>query len=314
MEKQTAPLTINTTHLTRRFGEVTAVDNLTLQVPAGCIFGFLGPNGAGKTTTIRLLLGLLEPDDGRAEILGCDTQTQATAIRNQTGVLLEHNGLYERLSVADNLEFFARIWRIPTAERQTRIKDLLGHFDLWNRRRDFAGTLSRGMKQKLAIARALLHRPALVFLDEPTAGLDPAAAIDLREHLLALSKQEKVTVFLTTHNLLEAEQLCNQVGVIRDGKLIANGTPKELLDARRTPRVEILGAGFEESLIATLQQRPEVAAVALQNGKLALTLQEGADLTPLLTLLAQAGARIEEVHKDGGNLEELFLTLMQEAV
>ena len=156
--------------LTRDFATVRAVDRLALQVPAGIVFGFLGPNGSGKTTTIRLLLGLLEPTVGRAAVLGFDTRTQGAEVRARAGALLEHPGLYERLSAADNLEFYGRVWRLPPAERQARRKELLRHFDLWDRRHEVVGTWSRGMKQKLAVARTMLHRPPLIFLDEPTAG------------------------------------------------------------------------------------------------------------------------------------------------
>src|SRR5689334_15183911 len=164
-------LAIRAQGLTRTFETVRALDDLSLEVPAGSVFGFLGPNGAGKTTTIRLLLGLIDASAGRAEVLGLDPGTAGAEIRARTGALLEHNGLYERLSAEDNLEFYGRIWHIPTAERKARIQELLTHLALWERRRDQAGKYSKGMKQKLAVARALLHRPVIAFLDEPTTGL-----------------------------------------------------------------------------------------------------------------------------------------------
>ena len=198
---------IQTHALTRDFGAVRAVDSLTLEVPTCIIFGYLGPNGSGKTTTIRLLLGLLEPTSGKAEVLGFDTRTQAEAIRVRSGALLEFAGLYERMSAQDNLDLYGRIYRMPAPARQARIKELLTHLDLWERRRDQVSTWSRGMKQKLAVARALFHHPPLVFLDEPTAGFDPIAAAALREDLASLVAREGVTVFLNTHNLSEAEKL-----------------------------------------------------------------------------------------------------------
>src|SRR6476659_11368683 len=169
---------IHTEHLSRFFGTVNtvkAVDDLSLEVPAGIVFGFLGPNGAGKTTTIHLLLGLLEPTKGRASVLGFDTRTQADEIRARSGALLEFAGLYERMSAEDNLDFYGRIYHIPAHERRARSKELLTHLDLWDRRKDAVGKWSRGMKQKLAVARALFHHPPLIFLDEPTAGFDPVA-------------------------------------------------------------------------------------------------------------------------------------------
>ena len=191
---------IRTEHLSRFFSTVKAVDDLSLEVPAGIVFGFLGPNGAGKTTTIHLLLGLLEPTRGQAYVLGFDTRTQADEIRTRIGALLEFAGLYERMSAEDNLDFYGRIYHMPAAERRARIKELLTHLDLWDRRRYPVGKWSRGMKQKLAVARALLHHPPLIFLDEPTAGFDPVAAAALRNDLASLVAREGVTVFLNTHN------------------------------------------------------------------------------------------------------------------
>jgi len=305
-------IAIHTENLTRDFSTVRAVDSLTMEVPTGGIFGFLGPNGAGKTTTIRLLLGLLEPTGGRAEVLGFDTRTQANGIRLRTGALLEHPGLYERLSAEDNLEFYGRVWHLPTNERRARIKELLTHLGLWERRKESVRTWSRGMKQKLAVARTLLHRPSLIFMDEPTAGLDPVAAAALREDLLALAAREKVTVFLTTHNLAEAEKLCARVGVIRQGKLLAVGHPDELRARSGAPRAEVIGRGFDEKLLALLRARPEVAAADLQNERLLIDLRGEADVAPLVSLMVSAGAEVEEVRKGKASLEEVFLTLMEE--
>jgi len=305
-------IAIRTEDLTRNFSSLCAVDGLSLEVPAGTIFGFLGPNGAGKTTTIRLLLGLLEPTRGRAEVLGLDTRTQAEAIRERTGALLEHHGLYERLSAEDNLEFYGRIWHLPAGERRTRIQDLLTHLGLWERRKETVGSWSRGMKQKLAVARALLPRPQLIFLDEPTAGLDPVAAASLREDLAALATREGVTVFLTTHNLAEAEKLCGQVAVIRQGKLLAVGHPDQLRSKGSAPKVEIVGRGFNEETLARLRSRPEVAEADLRNGHLQIELRGDTDVAPLVRLLVNAGVQVEEVHKGKASLEEVFLTLMKE--
>jgi len=305
-------IAIRTKDLTRDFSTVRAVDGLTIEVPAGIIFGFLGPNAAGKTTTIRLLLGLLEPTSGRAEVLGFDTRTQADEIRSRTGALLEHSGLYERLSAEDNLEFYGRVWHLPAAERQARIKELLTHLDLWERRKESVGTWSRGMKQKLAAARALLHRPSLIFMDEPTAGLDPVAAASLRQDLLTLAERENVTLFLTTHNLAEAEKLCGKVGVIRQGKLLAVGHPDELRARSGAPRAEVVGRGFNEEVLASLRARPEVAAADLQNERLLIDLRGEVDIAPLVSLMVSAGVEVEEVRKGKASLEEVFLTLMEE--
>ncbi|TLN19031.1 ABC transporter ATP-binding protein, partial [bacterium] len=214
--------------LARSFGAVRAVDGITFDVGSGTVFGFLGPNGSGKTTTIRLLLGLLEPTSGRAEVLGLDTLSGGDAIRQRCGALLEHTGLYERLSAEENLDFFGRVWHLPAAERAVRIRELLDGLGLWDRRKEIVANWSRGMKQKLAVARTLLHRPQLVFLDEPTAGLDPVAAAALLDDLEQLVHRQGMTVFLTTHNLAEAEKMCDRVAVIRQGQLLSIGSPDEL--------------------------------------------------------------------------------------
>lgn len=298
--------------LTRTFETVQAVDHLSLEIPSGIVFGFLGPNGSGKTTTIRLLLGLLEPTHGRATVLGFETATQSDQIRQSCGALLEHHGLYERLSAEDNLEFYGRIWHMPAPARQARIKELLTHLDLWDRRKEVIGVWSRGMKQKLAFARALLHRPALVFLDEPTAGLDPIAAAALRDDLTSMAQMEGLTIFLTTHNLSEAEKLCQQVAVIRQGKLLALGSPNTLRAQGGKPRLEIQGRFFNQALLSELRARTEVAGVTSSDQQLIIELTHTVDVHPLVNLIVQSGAQVEEVIKSKASLEDVFLTLMEE--
>jgi ABC-2 type transport system ATP-binding protein len=305
-------IAIGIDELSLDFGPVRAVDQLTLEVPAGIVFGFLGPNGAGKTTTLRLLLGLLEPTAGRAEVLGYDVQTQADQVRTHSGALLEHSGVYEQLSAEDNLEFYGRVWRLPKAERQARIKELLNDMGLWERREDPVSKWSRGMKQKLALARTLLHRPRVVFLDEPTAGLDVQAAVEVRNDLTALAGREGVTVFLTTHNMSEAEKLCNQVAVIREGSLVALGHPDQLRAQAGGLRVEVSGRSFGEEALSLLRQRPEVAAVEAQNGRLVIDLSQESATAPLVSLLVSTGAEVEEVRRGKASLEEVFMTLMEE--
>jgi ABC-2 type transport system ATP-binding protein len=303
---------IRTEGLTRDFETTRAVDGLSIEVPSGAVFGFLGPNGSGKTTTIRMLLGLLGPTSGTATVLGFDAAREASEIRLRSGCLLEYSGIYERLSAEDNLELFGRIWRIPHAERRARIQEVLQSFGLWERRAEAAGAWSRGMKQKLAIARALLHRPALIFLDEPTAGLDPIAAAALRDDLSALARREGVTVFLTTHNLTEAEKLCSRVAVIRRGRLLAEGTPGELRRRKAGRRAEITGRGFDERVAAIMRERPEIRSAIINDGGLLVELQENASISPLVPVLIGAGVEIEEIRREKASLEDVFMTLMEE--
>jgi len=298
--------------LTRTFGSIKALDDLSLDISAGSIFGFLGPNGAGKTTTINILLGLLEPTSGKAEVLGFDTQTHAADIRTHAGALLEHTGLYEQMSAEDNLQFYARVWRLTDGERKARIKELLTQMGLWERRNERVVKWSKGMKQKLAIARVLIHRPPLLFLDEPTAGLDVMAAATIHGDLATLANREKVTIFMTTHNMAEAEKLCSQVAVIRQGKLLAVGTPDELRAHTSHPQVEIIGAGFNEHIVDLLKARPEVSTVELHNNHLSIQLHHTVNIAPLVSLMVSEGVLVEEVRKGKANLEEVFLTLMEE--
>jgi ABC-2 type transport system ATP-binding protein len=303
---------IHTEHLCRSFGTIAAVDDLSIDVPAGIVFGFLGPNGAGKTTTIHLLLGLLEPSAGQARVMGFDTRSQADEIRSRSGALLEFSGLYERMSAEDNLDLFGRIYRIPGPKRKARAKELLTHLDLWDRRKEKVGKWSRGMKQKLAVARALFHHPPLIFLDEPTAGLDPVAAAALHADLTSLVTREGLTVFLNTHNLAEAEKLCAQVAVIRNGKLITIGNPDELRLRKSGLKVEIIGRGFNEQTLTLLQARTEVERVEIQINRLLIELRGPSEVGPLVTLIVQSGGEVEEIRRTGTSLEHLFLTLMKE--
>ncbi len=303
---------IATNNLTREYGAVCALDRLTIEVPSGSIFGLLGPNAAGKTTVIRLLLGLVEPSKGEGTVLGFDIRKNGDEIRRRTGALFENPGLYERLSAYDNLEYFARIWRMPEVTRRVRIESLLRHFGLWERRFEIVGSWTRGLQQKLAISRTLLHQPPLVFLDEPTMGLDPIAAAALRKELAALSHNEGVTIFLTTHNLAEAEQLCDTVGLMRAGKLLAVGTPAELRDQGRLPQLEILGRGFDDDVIALLRKRPEVRDVNTVEGGLIIGLSGDVDTSPLVSLLVESGVDVQEVRRLSTTLESTFLTFMEE--
>ena len=303
---------IQTNQLTRSFGTLKAVDRLTLQIPRSTVFGFLGPNGSGKTTTIRLLLGLLDADQGSAQVLGFDTKKQPDEVRVRCGALLEHHGLYERLSAAENLDYYGRIWHMSKADREKRIRELLEPLDLYERRGEAIGRWSRGMKQKLAVARTLMHRPELIFLDEPTAGLDPVASSALREDLSTLVAQEGVTIFLTTHNLAEAEKLCDQVGVITHGQLLAVGSPSELRSKTSAPRLYVTGQGITPQIMDELKSNTLVIHVQQQNGRLTMDLNEMTRSHEVVKQLVMAGVQIDEVKKEQADLEEVFLKLVEE--
>ncbi|MES2154042.1 MAG: ABC transporter ATP-binding protein [bacterium] len=303
------PYAIEARHLARHFGDVKAVEGLDLQVPQGSIFGFLGPNGAGKTTTLHLLLGIVAPTAGSAQVAGFDVGTAPGEVRRRCGALLEHNGLYERLSARENLDLHGRMHRMDAADRAQRIRELLDQLGLWERRDDNVGTWSRGMKQQLAIARTLMHRPSIVFLDEPTAGHDPQAAAALRAQLPELVRQDKTTIFLTTHNLHEAEQVCDRVAVIRAGRLLAVGPPGELRTGRQE-QVDVTGGPFPARGLAALRKRKDIEAVEPVDGALRLTLAPGSRLPAIVKAMIDAGMAVEEVRRVRASLEEDFLALV----
>jgi ABC-2 type transport system ATP-binding protein len=220
--------------------------------------------------------------------------------------------LYERLSAADNLDYYGRIWRISKTDRLQRIRELLEPLDLYKRRDEPIGRWSRGMKQKLAVARTLMHRPELVFLDEPTAGLDPVASAALRDDLASLAAQEGVTIFLTTHNLAEAEKLCAQVGVINHGQLLVVGSPAELRSRTSAPRLYVTGQGITSQVIESVRTNTLVSKAQQRNGELIIDLNDLSRSHEIIAQLTGAGVQIDEVRKEKADLEEVFLRLVDE--
>jgi ABC-2 type transport system ATP-binding protein len=214
---------ISVQNLTRDYNGLRAVDGISFTVEPGEIFGFLGPNGAGKTTTIKMLTGQLRPSSGRARVVGCDVVTERQQLKPQIGVVFDSQNIYERLSGRDNLRFYARLYRV----KRTRVEEMLAQVGLADRAGDKMSTYSNGMKQRLVIARALLHRPKVLFLDEPTRGLDPNVARDIRAVVRELAEQG-MTVFLTTHYMEEADQLSGRVAIIDQGRIVAMGAPEQL--------------------------------------------------------------------------------------
>lgn len=305
---------IKTFDLTCHFGSIKALQNLNIEVPCGSIFGFLGHNGAGKTTTIRLLLGLLQPTKGSAHVLGYRIEDESREIRYNTGALLEDPGLYGRLSAWENLDFFGRIWRIERREREERMENLLSHMGLLERCHEQVDSWSKGMKQKLAILRVLLHRPSLIFMDEPTAGLDPVAASNLREDISKLVKREGVSIFLTTHNLEEAERLCHEIAIIREGRLVTTGSPEALKKERKNHYYLIKGEGFNQKALCHVREHRGVDDVHKREGSIQLELKREMEIAPLIKILVEEGVQIEEVTRKKESLEETFLELMKEDV
>jgi ABC-2 type transport system ATP-binding protein len=308
--------------LGRRFGDLWAVRNLDLDIAPGEVIGLLGPNGAGKTTTVRLLAALIAPSEGSASVDGHDVVGDAEAVRSRIGILTETPGLYEKLSAIDNLDFFGRLHGLPASVRAERAERLLRLFDLWDRRDDMAGTFSKGMKQKLAIARALLHDPAVLFLDEPTAALDPEAAWVVRDAIAGLRAAGR-TIVLATHNLDEADRLCDRIAFVRHGFLRVD-TPVGLRGTGPgSTAVEIVlavdgdRASDAGELVAAIAGMPGVEE-ALADGvlpgdrrTLAVALTDGEAAIPdVVAAVVQQGGRILEVRRRSASLEDVYFEVM----
>ncbi len=304
------PVIIRTTNLGRAFGAVWAIRNVDLEVRRGEVLGLLGPNGAGKTTTVRLLTALIEPSEGSAFVDGLDVRTQPDEVRARVGILTETPGLYEKLSATANLDFFARLYGLDAATRAERIEHYLRLFTLWDRRDEAAGTFSKGMKQKLAIARALIHEPAVVFLDEPTAALDPEAAFVVREAIESLQRSGR-TIVLATHNLDEANRLCDRVAFVRGG-LLRVDSPADLRGELGVRGVEVSLAGRAGAdWLAIARSVEGVAAADAVDGRLIVTAAEPARVTPLLVrALVAGGADILEVRERATTLEQVYFEVM----
>jgi ABC-2 type transport system ATP-binding protein len=304
---------IQISSISRRFGEKNAVDHLTLDVQAGEIFGFLGHNGAGKTTTVRLLNGVLEPTSGHARVLGLDPHTAGPAVRAQTGVLTETPSLDERLTARDNLSFYADLYNVPREDVPGRVNSLLTEFELAERADEKVGGYSKGMKQRLALARALLHKPEVLFLDEPTAALDPVAARHVHTLVENLARREGCTIFLCTHNLVEAQKLCDRVAVMEHGRLVALGTPSDLTRQyvkRLDVDLEIDPAQMDLTL-QTLQQLPQLVIGPPKREKdiLTMTLCGWESIPELLSILVQNGVRVYRLAPQEANLEQVYFAL-----
>lgn len=309
--------------LTRQFGATVAVDSLNLTIAPGEVFGFLGHNGAGKTTTVRLLNGVLAPTRGHARVLGLDPATDGARVRARTGVLTETPALDDRMTARAALRYFATVFGVPRAEVERRVNQLLESFDLAERADDKVGAFSKGMRQRLALARTLIHDPQIVFLDEPTAALDPVATREVHRMIEQLSRSGR-TVFLATHNLAEAERLCDRVAVLAHGRVLAAGSVRELgahLNRGHRLLVEMEDAQVDETMRLLERTAPVVAVERLDGqqgaapGAVWLSLHGvGRDAVPdVLAALVHAGIRIYRVEPDEPSLEDVYFALQQES-
>jgi len=299
-----APLAIDVKGLTKRFGDKTVVDDFSMQVPKGAIYGFLGPNGSGKTTTIRMICGLLTPDAGTGVVLGHDIGRDAELIKRKVGYMTQRFSLYEDLSIEENLDFVARMYDV--ADRKRRIAEALGNLGLTSRAKQLAGTLSGGWKQRLALAACLIHEPSLLLLDEPTAGVDPGARRDFWDHIHQLAHQG-ITVLVSTHYMDEAER-CHALAYISYGKLLAHGTIREVIDASGLTTFEMEG-GDAMAAAGELRGKPGVEMVAPFGNNLHVSGTDRAALeTTLAALAGREGLATKEV---APSLEDVFIHLMR---
>jgi len=300
---------IETFNLTKRFGALTAVDDLSLRVEPGEVLALLGPNGAGKTTAIRMIASILQPTSGRAVILGFDTITQAVEIRRSIGLLTEHHGLYTRMRVTEYLEFFGRIYDLPAQVIGERIEDLLHRYGLHDARELRLGQYSKGMRQKLALVRAMLHDPPVLLLDEPTSAMDPSSAHMVRESIRSFRSTRR-TIIVCTHNLHEAELLADRIAIIRKGKIIAQGSPAHL-------KRSLLGSPAWELRVAnTLDGAVEVLPADVQpfaSGENWLryhTDRPERDNPRVLRAMVEAGLSVVTLAEVERSLEDVYLQVV----
>jgi ABC-2 type transport system ATP-binding protein len=297
--------------LAKRFGNRVALESITFQVEEGEIYGLLGRNGAGKTTTVRILACLLEPTAGAGRVAGYDILADAPSVRERVGILTEVPGLYERLNAWEYLDFFGQMYALPGAERRARAEELLRLVGLWEVRQERLRGYSKGMKQKVAIARALLHKPRVVFFDEPTAALDPESAKTIRDYLQYLAEERHVTVLLCTHNLAEAERLCGRLSIVRGGRQIAEGTPAEL-KATIGQRMILRLREQRPVLLDTLRTTTGVDEVEAVNGRVYFKTGYPERVNPdVIARLVAQGGEVVTLEAEDVQLEDVYLAFVR---
>jgi ABC-2 type transport system ATP-binding protein len=298
--------------LSKAFGSVTAVYGLNLEIKDGEIFGLLGPNGAGKTTTMRMLSCLIKPTGGKAWIDGREVGTgdETVEIRNEIGFLPEFHGLYENLSIYRNLDFYAQLYDVPQGSREQKIEEGLRLVGLWERRDQSVGAMSKGMKQKIAIVRALVHDPKYLFLDEPTASLDPEASKVVRDFIAELRKEGR-TILINTHNLAEAERLCDRVGILKT-RILAVDTPRNLERVHFKRRVEIRAQGVTGDVLNGLKELPFVKQVNVEGKRILIDIENPEDNNPRIAeFLVKSGAKLQFMSEVKHSLEDVYLKLIK---
>jgi ABC-2 type transport system ATP-binding protein len=298
--------------INKRLGKRDILKDISFSVSRGDIFGYLGPNGAGKTTTMRIVLGLLKPGSGKALVNGKDLSRDTDA-RNRAGVLLDRDGLYDRISARDNLEYYARLYGV--SDRRRKIDDMLAFAGLTERKNDRVGNFSKGMKRKLGLARALIHDPEVLFLDEPTAGLDPEAQKMVRDLLLSLSGERNMTIFLNSHDLDEVQRICSKVAIVQDGRIRAFDTVENLRGAPEEMSVRIVLTDSSHAEKARdLLSRCDFASFRSRDDAVTLTagLARGKKPSDVLSFLVGKGVSVEEITATRQSLEDIYIGIMHQ--
>ncbi len=303
---------IESIDLTKKFGAFTAVDHVSFQVETGEIYGFLGPNGAGKTTVIRMLCGILIPTNGIGRVLGFDVATEPEQVKSRIGYMSQKFALYDDLTVRENLEFYAGVYSVPNVERKTRIEELIAMADLLGREHELAANLSGGWKQRLALGCAMVHRPPMLFLDEPTAGVDPSSRREFWDMIYALAGTG-VTIFVTTHYLDEAEH-CNRIGLMYGGHLIAEGNPDELKASKMSgDLLEVDAEPVMSALDALLEMKTLVREAALYGNLLHVVVEDAAAARDEIhRALTERGVNVRSIERIAPALEDVFVSLIDQ--
>ena len=302
---------IDVQNLVKKFKERTVLNGVSFQVMEGEIFGYIGPNGAGKTTTMRITLGLLKPTAGKVTVWG-QNLGENERLRTKVGVLLEHDGLYERISACENLNYYAQLYGV--SKREEKIKNLLEFVGLSDRKNDKVGKFSKGMKRKLALARAIIHEPSVLFLDEPSAGLDPEAQKMVRDLILRLSGEQRITVFLNSHDLDEVQRICSKIAILQGGEIKAYDTVESLRNKFAMPVVEIaLSDSTEiEKALNLMSSLNYVSDCERRNDGIAVTLTEGKRSSTMLSFLVGQGLKVEEIKRVTKSLEDVYLEIVRQ--
>lgn len=306
--RQSSAPAVETFHLTRRYGTMTALSSLSLQIHRGDLFGFIGSNGAGKTTTLRILATFLAPSEGSAQVLGHDVARDANSVRHLIGYMPDFFGVYKDMEVTEYLDFFGACYKIPTKQRENTVKDVLELVGLTDKQGSLIGALSRGMQQRLGLARVLIHDPQLLLLDEPASGLDPRARIEMMAILQELQRMGK-TILISSHILSELQNLCNRVAIIEKGKLIYSGSVTGAADQMKSETILWAQVASDTaSALAILRRHPQILNAEEVDGQIQITMSlDAPDPGCVAETLIHNGAKLIELRKDALGLEEVFL-------